>query len=116
MEHAMFADGRFAFELITVDDVFIFFKALTWRDVSTTPGYEIVRPYDNFDIDKQIFVKTMTGETITSDVEATDTIDTVKNKIHETCGIPLDEQMWSVIFYVAGATDIHFYHLDDLFF
>ena len=46
--------------------------------------------------DKQIFVKTMTGETITSDVEATDTIDTVKNKIHETCGIPLDEQMWSV--------------------
>ena len=50
MEHAMFADGRFAFELITVDDVSIFFKALTWRDVSTTLGYEIVRPYDNFDI------------------------------------------------------------------
>ena len=46
----MFADGRFAFEFITVDDVSIFFKALTWRDVSTTPGYEIVHPYDNFDI------------------------------------------------------------------
>jgi ubiquitin len=55
-------------------------------------GEEENKSYDKSTTKSDIFIKTLTGKTITIQIDLTDSIEDLKNKIHDKEGIPYDQQ------------------------
>ncbi|OMJ91613.1 hypothetical protein SteCoe_5757 [Stentor coeruleus] len=83
-------------ESISTDQHYLVFRNSRLEDSHCLSFYNIQNEstldlFPNFR-GMQIFIKTLTGQVISLDVEVSDSIETIKNKLYEKEGLPVDEQ------------------------